>query len=86
MDDSDVLGGLRGLFQDLSALSRSTLPNIERLVLELEATVQDFRKLLDKPPKSNESRQAVLSGRILHKIIINIIKSMLPSSTDEAVV
>jgi nuclear pore complex protein Nup205 len=65
MDDSDALGGLRGLYQDLSALSRSALPSIDRLVVELEATIQDFRKLLDKPPKSNESRQAVLSGKTL---------------------
>jgi nuclear pore complex protein Nup205 len=68
MDDSDALGGLRGLYQDLSALSRSALPSIERLVVELEATIQDFRKLLDKPPKSNESRQAVLSGKTLYFI------------------
>ncbi|PGH11864.1 hypothetical protein AJ80_06929 [Polytolypa hystricis UAMH7299] len=64
MDDSDDLNGLRGLYQDLSALSRNALPNLERLVFELESTVEDFRKLLDKPPKKNESRQAVLSGKI----------------------
>ncbi|OAX85515.1 hypothetical protein ACJ72_00104 [Emergomyces africanus] len=64
MDGGDELDGLRGLYQDLSALSRSALPNVERLVFELEATVQDFRKLLDKPPKKNESRQSVLSGKI----------------------
>lgn len=64
MDGGDELDGLRGLYQDLSALSRSALPNVERLVFELEATVQDFKKLLDKPPKKNESRQSILSGRI----------------------
>ena len=63
MDGDDALDDLRGLFQDLSALSRSAVPNVERLVLELEATIADFRKLLDKPPKKNESRQAVLSGK-----------------------
>ncbi|KAI1907363.1 hypothetical protein LOZ64_005925 [Ophidiomyces ophidiicola] len=62
MDSDPVLDGLRGLYQDLSALSRNSLPNIERLALELEATVGDFRKLLDKRSKKNESRQAVLSG------------------------
>ncbi|PGH34975.1 Cullin 4 [[Emmonsia] crescens] len=64
MDGGDELDGLRGLYQDLSALSRSALPNVERLVFELEATVQDFKKLLDKPPKKNESRQSILSGKI----------------------
>ncbi|PGH04577.1 Cullin 4 [Blastomyces parvus] len=64
MDGGDELDGLRGLYQDLSALSRSALPAVDRLVFELEAKVQDFRKLLDKPPKKNESRQSVLSGKI----------------------
>ncbi|EEP80157.1 conserved hypothetical protein [Uncinocarpus reesii 1704] len=64
MDGDPVLDGLRGLYQDLSALSRNALPNVERLVFELEATVDDFRKLLDKVPKKNESRKAVLSGKI----------------------
>ncbi|KJF61357.1 nuclear pore complex subunit [Coccidioides immitis RS] len=64
MDGDPALDGLRGLYQDLSALSRNALPNVDRLVLELQATVGDFRKLLDKDPKKNESRQAVLSGKI----------------------
>lgn len=63
MDGTDELDGLRGLFQDLSSLSRSSLPNVERLVFELEAAVETFRKLLDKRTKRNESRQAVLSGK-----------------------
>ncbi|KAL1956015.1 hypothetical protein VTO42DRAFT_7830 [Malbranchea cinnamomea] len=64
MEGPDDLDGLRGLFQDLSSLSRSALPNVERLVFELEAAVKDFRKLLDKRTKSNESRQTVLSGKV----------------------
>lgn len=64
MDDIDSLGGLRGLYQDLSTISESSIPNIERLCIELEAHLQDFRKLLDKAPKNNTSRQAVLSGEI----------------------
>lgn len=59
-----MLDGLRGLYQDLSALSRDSLPNVDRLVHELEATIGDFKKLLDKEPKKNESRQAILSGKI----------------------
>lgn len=64
MDGRDELDGLRGLYQDLSSLSRSALPNVDRLVFELENTIQDFRKLLDKPPKKSESRQSILSGTI----------------------
>ncbi|KAK2804256.1 hypothetical protein FQN51_002345 [Onygenales sp. PD_10] len=64
MDGDDDVETLRGIFLDLSALSRSALPAVDRLVFELEATVQDFRKLLDKPAKNNESRQSVLSGKI----------------------
>ncbi|CAG7946730.1 unnamed protein product [Penicillium nalgiovense] len=60
----DTRNGLRGLYQDLSALSNSQLPNVDRLCLELETHIQDFRKLLDKPAKNNASRQAVLSGKI----------------------
>ncbi|CAG7919511.1 unnamed protein product [Penicillium olsonii] len=55
---------LRGLYQDLSAVSEGHLDNVERLCFELEAHIQDFRKLLDKPAKNNASRQAVLSGKI----------------------
>ncbi|EEH09991.1 Cullin [Histoplasma capsulatum G186AR] len=54
MDGRDELDGLRGLYQDLSSLSRSALPNVDRLVFELENTIQDFRKLLDKPPKKRK--------------------------------
>ncbi|KAJ5098575.1 hypothetical protein N7532_005576 [Penicillium argentinense] len=58
----DTLAGLRGLYQDLSAVSESSFINIERLVVELESHIEDFRKLLDKPAKNNASRQKVLTG------------------------
>ncbi|KAJ5629741.1 hypothetical protein N7528_003398 [Penicillium herquei] len=58
------LAGLRGLYQDLSAASDSSLCNVERLVAELDHHIKDFRKLLDKPAKNNTSRQQVLSGKI----------------------
>ena len=62
MEGPDSLDGLRGLFQDLSALSNSSIPNIERLRVELESHIDGFRKLIDKPAKNNSSRQAILSG------------------------
>lgn len=62
MDSAESLVGLRGLYQDLSALSDSSLVNIDRLRVELETHIHAFRSLLDKPTKSNASRQSVLSG------------------------
>jgi nuclear pore complex protein Nup205 len=67
MDDCDILGDLRGLYHDLDAISRASIPNIDRLRIELEAHIQDFRKLLDKPPKNNTSRQAVVSGKRMRR-------------------
>lgn len=62
MEERESLVGLRGLYQDLSALSDLSLVNIDRLRVELETHIDDFRKLLDKPTKNNASRQAVVSG------------------------
>ncbi|KAJ5832576.1 hypothetical protein N7474_000887 [Penicillium riverlandense] len=64
MELQDNLAGLRGLYQDLSALSSSSFLNIERLCVELETHIEDFRKLLEKPGKNNASRQTVLSGKV----------------------
>ncbi|KAL2821527.1 hypothetical protein BJX63DRAFT_417926 [Aspergillus granulosus] len=64
MESAENLVGLRGLFQDLSALSDPSFGNIERLRVELDAHIHDFRNLLDKPTKNNTSRQTVLSGKI----------------------
>lgn len=60
----DNLAGLRVLYQDLSAVSDDSIPKIDRLCIELEAHIEDFRKLLDKPAKNNTSRQTVLSGTL----------------------
>lgn len=62
MSDPDSLEGLRGLHQDLLALSEARLTNVERLWVELESRVEEFRKLLDKSPKNEKSRQTVLAG------------------------
>lgn len=62
------LASLRGLYQDLSAISDSSFLNVDRLMIELETHIQDFQKLLDKPAKSNASRQTVLSGKWLSQI------------------
>lgn len=62
MDEVDSLGGLRGLYQDLSAIPDTPMVNIERLCLELETHIEDFRKLLTKASKNDTSRKSVLSG------------------------
>ncbi len=64
MTDSDSLDGLRGLHQDLLALSEARLSSVERLWVELESRVEEFRKLLDKPPKNERSRQTLLGGEL----------------------
>jgi hypothetical protein len=69
----DNLAGLRGLYQDLSAVSESSLTNIERLCFELETHIEDFRKLLDKPAKNNASRQKVLTGEYYPFPIISFL-------------
>lgn len=64
MKAQDELDGLRGLHQDLIALSESRLASVEKLWIDLEAHIEAFRKLLDKPPKNNASRQKLSTGEI----------------------
>ncbi|KAL4887389.1 hypothetical protein BJY04DRAFT_204342 [Aspergillus karnatakaensis] len=64
MDALEREHNIRGLYQDLSGLANSSLSNIDRLRIELEAHIIDFRNLLDKPTKSDQNRQIVLSGKI----------------------
>ena len=61
----DSVERLKGLYQDLVAFSETRLANVERLSVELQASIEDFRKLLDKSAKSNASRQAFTSGMSL---------------------
>lgn len=62
MSDRNDVEGLHGLHQDLVALDESQLRNVDRLLTELEARVDDFKKLLDKSPKNEKSRNSLLSG------------------------
>ena len=55
------VNGLRGLHQDLVALTQSQLLYIDSLTVELQAHVESFRKLLDKPPKNDASRRKLQS-------------------------
>ncbi|KAK4696524.1 hypothetical protein P7C71_g1402, partial [Lecanoromycetidae sp. Uapishka_2] len=64
MADDEGLLGLRGLHQDLLALEDSRLRNIDRLWAELEARVNEFRQLLDKPAKNDANRKTLETGTI----------------------
>lgn len=63
-DGSESLERLQGLQRDLISLSESRLANVERLWLELDAHVEEFRQLLDRKPQSEASRQKLLTGRL----------------------
>jgi len=62
MTDQEDLEGLRGLQQDLTALDESRLRTVDKLWTELEARIEEFRQLLDKPQRSESSRNQLLSG------------------------
>ena len=62
MTDQESLESLRGLHQDLTALDQNRLRNIDKLWADLDARVVEFRKLLDKSPKNEESRRTLRTG------------------------
>lgn len=64
MPDQHGLESLQALHADLLALSESRLSNVERLGIQLEAHIQDFRALLDKRARSEESRKSLETGTL----------------------
>lgn len=63
MAEDDSLSALEGLHRDLCALIDQRLPALDRLLQNLEAHLDDFKALVDKKPKSNESRNALSAGK-----------------------
>lgn len=59
------LEGLELLHRDLVAQAEQRLPNIDRLWVQLEARLDEFRRLLDKAPRNEQSRKSLDSG--MHK-------------------
>ena len=59
---ADSVEGIQSLYEDLAALADDQLPNIERLCASLETHLDALKKLLDKTPKSDKSRDALASG------------------------
>ena len=62
MDNEDTVAAIQGLHQDLVALSESRLPAVEKLCYDLENNIEAFRTLLEKKPKSEASRNALVAG------------------------
>lgn len=64
MSELHSLESLQALHADLLALSESRLLNVERLGIQLEAHIQDFRALLDKKARSEQSRKSLETGTV----------------------
>jgi nuclear pore complex protein Nup205 len=62
MTDQNSLQSLQALYADLLALSEARLTSLERLGNQLDAHVKDFRSLLDKKVRNEQSRQTLATG------------------------
>lgn len=58
----DSLTRLQGLHQDLIAFTHTRLANIDRLWQELDASIQEFRDLLDKSVPDAGVKISVTNG------------------------
>ncbi|KAK4539974.1 hypothetical protein LTR36_009944 [Oleoguttula mirabilis] len=57
METDDPLQRLRLLQRDLAAFAESRLPNVARLSAELDASIDDLKKLLEKKRRNEASRK-----------------------------
>ncbi|KAF2273141.1 uncharacterized protein EI97DRAFT_190643 [Westerdykella ornata] len=64
MAADDSLAGLQALHRDLCSLIELKLPVLDRLVVNLEARLDELRALLEKKPKNDASRKTLTSGQI----------------------
>lgn len=62
MAEVTSLESLQALHTDLVALTESRLLNVERLGIQLEAHIQDFKALLDRKFRNEQSRQKLATG------------------------
>ncbi len=62
MSELGSLESLQALYTDLLALSEDRLSNLDRLGSELDAHIQDFKNLLDKKARNDESRKILATG------------------------
>ena len=61
-DDPTSLETLPALHADLLAQSESRLSSLERLEAQINAHINDFRNLLDKKARNEQSRQSLATG------------------------
>jgi nuclear pore complex protein Nup205 len=69
MSELSSLESLQALYTDLLALSEDRLSNLDRLGAELDAHIQDFKNLLDKKARNEESRKALATGMAASRIL-----------------
>ncbi len=62
MADANSLEALQAFHRELVATCEQRILNIEVLQQSLHTHAEQFKKLLDKPPRKKESRDAVQSG------------------------
>jgi nuclear pore complex protein Nup205 len=62
MSELCSLESLQSLHRDLLALSELRLDNVDRLWTQLESRIDDFRRLLEKTPRNEQSRKALATG------------------------
>ncbi len=62
MSDPSSLEALQAFHRQLVATCEHRIKNIEYLQQSLDAHAEQFKKLLEKPPRKKESRDAVQSG------------------------
>jgi hypothetical protein len=75
MSEVGSLESLQALYTDLLALSESRLSNLDRLGAQLDAHIQDFKNLLDKKSRNDQSRRSLATGmeaffKFLHSQLI----------------
>jgi hypothetical protein len=76
----DRLEMLQGLHEDLLAVGQTRFANIERLCSELEQHLEDFKRLLEKKPRNDGSRQTLGSGALALLPAISLISRLTYAS------
>ncbi|GAB7358097.1 hypothetical protein MBLNU230_g0258t1 [Neophaeotheca triangularis] len=64
MEQEEPLQRLQNLQRDLVAFTETQVVNVGRLSAELEASIEDLRRLLDHKSKDSASRQALDTGKV----------------------
>ena len=75
MTEEEQSQDFQGIHQDLIAISKAQLRNVDRLWSELDAHVDEFKLLLDKPAKNESSRKTLLTGMSPEMCFISVVCS-----------